>query len=249
MGILQLDNQQKGLRFDGVNDYIQTQSTVNITTQTNSVSMLCKLNSTSNQVFYVNRDEAGGAIFGYIQGTEIIIQRGRGGSAGDTRFSVSLNTSTIYHFVFVYNNDLTNDLYINGVLQSRASQIVLGSCISNLTIKIGRTSSVIPYFNGVVYDFKLFTKSLNQTEVTELYNSRGRQIPTTASSSLLINYLFNQNFGLILSDISGNVYTADLVNYTAGDTTIGATNKWVYDYSSESYDGNRKGGVLQINNN
>jgi hypothetical protein len=249
MGILQLDNQQKGLRFDGTNDFVETQSTVNITTQTNSISMICRFNSISDAVFYVNNEGAGNGIIAYIQSSQIAIQRGRGGTAGDARFNVSLNTSTVYHFVFVYNSDLTIDLYINGVLQTRASQTLAGSCIANIVLKIGKTQPFLTYLSGTVYDFKLFTKSLTQTEVTELYNSRCTQIPSTASSSLLINYLFNQNSGLLLSDISGNSYTSNLINYTAGDVTIGSTNKWVYDYGSESYDAKRKNGVLQINNN
>lgn len=248
MGVIKLDNSQKGLKFDGVNDYTETSSTVNLTTQTNSISMLCRLNVTTNQVFYVN-SESGNGIFAYILGSQIVIQRGRGSSSGDTRFNVSLNTTSTYHFVFVYNSDLTIDLYINGVLQVRASQNLFGSCISNLSLKIGKTSSTVPYLNATVYDFKFFTKSLTQTEVTDLYNSRCTQIPSSASSSLLINYLFDQKSGSVLSDTSGNSYTSNLTNYTTGDTTIGGTNKWVYDYGLSPYDGISSSRIFPLNIN
>lgn len=219
-------NDTHGLLFDGVNEHIETISTINITTQTNTVSMLCRLNSVSDTVFYVN-SESGNGIFAYIQSSQIVIQRGRGGTSGDARFNTSLNTSTVYHFVFVYNSDLTMDLYINGVLQSRASQTLTGSCISNLTLKIGKTTVGVPHFGGIIYDFKLFNKSLTQSEILGIYDSRCNQIPISAISNNIVNYSFNQTQGTVLIDTSGFSRNANLINYTVAETTPGVGNKWV----------------------
>lgn len=244
MGVLQLDNQQKGLKFDGVNDYVITDSTINLATQTGSFAFFIKFNSTGNQTILVNNTGSGGnGYFIYIFSNQLWVQRGRGAGSGDSIWNISINTSSIYHFAVVYKSDLTMDFYLNGVLQTRTSNRVSGSIISSGLLRIGFNNiGVLTFLNAIMYDLKMFNIALNSTEVSQLYNK------TSIPSNCVADYRFNQQSGTVLTDYIGGS-NGTLTNYTTPETTIGSSNKWLYDFSPYPFDNSRKNGVLLINNN
>lgn len=241
MGVLQLDSPQKGLRFDGVNDYVITVNNINLTTEICSFSFFIKFNSTGNQAILVNNISTGNGYYIYIYDNNLYAQRGRGAGSGQSNWNISINTSSIYHFVIVYKSDLTMDFYINGVLQTVVSNVAIGSVISNVQLRIGFNNGVgLTYLNAVMYDLKMFNIALNSTEVLELYNK------TSIPSGCIADYRFTDRNGTFLTDFAGG-NNGTLINYTTLDTTIGLANKWLYEdgtpYTSQGKN------ILLINNN
>ncbi len=234
---------QKGLISDGVNDYILG-GNVPFTTQTTSINFTFSLNGLGDQVWFINNPSAiTTGIFIYYVAGSLYVQRGRGGGSGRADYiNLGLIANTIYTFCIIYNNNLTQDLYVNGVLITKSASTTGGSLIRTAPFNIGLTELGIPSFNGILYDLKIFNKALNATEVLALYN--GTSIP----SGLVIDYRFDNQNGFTLTDYQSGL-NGTLTNYTAGDVTVGSGNKWLYQDNQSPYTGTRENKILLLNSN
>ena len=262
MGILQLDNPQKGLRFDGVNDYVlipfNNAFNFNITSMF-SISFIFSMQSFKDFSCILHK---GGANLtrtdGYLCGianNNILsfntLQSTPYKERANNATIPTLSINTIYNAVIVYNNQVV-EFYLNGVkYTTNSSGAFPDSIVSTMDMSIGQYRELHGSYqpNATIYDLKIFNKSLSQSEVSHLYNSKNNIIPSTATNNIVSNYQFNQQSGTSLTDFSGNNITGTLTNYTTLETTIGSSNKWLYQYNTAPFDNSRKSGVLLINNN
>lgn len=254
MGVLQLDTQQKGLRFDGVNDYVNTTvssfiQSLRFANSIYSFSIIYNTNiNTRHQIIDIgNGDNTNRTLSFLFLSNLLILQQintvTSNGQACNWAFTPVLGKD--YNIVLVKNGLLANwELYVDGVLNTSKTVVTNIPIDLNapISFELGVLDSSFFPLNGTIRDLKFFNKALNSTEVTELFNKTG--IP----SNCVADYRFNQQSGSILTDYA-NGNNGTLTNYTTGDVTIGSTNKWVYDYGSEPFDNSRKNGVLLINNN
>lgn len=117
-----------------------------------------------------------------------------------------------------------NGALFNSVLSSR----IIGD--SNI-VNIGSVGDRNAYSSTVlVYDVKMFKKTLTETEVFKLFNTRGKVIPNTAINDTLLNIAFEERAGTIAYDKSGNSYNGTLVGFSS--TSLGDNNCHV-DYTGQ----------------
>lgn len=255
MGILNIDGSQKGLRFDGVNDFVQTTLRFDIS-QNHSFAFWYKPNTLTGNQRILSTVSAGNFSNGGIQigvldffgGFKVFVNifNITIGTDNCSIYTTNSITNSFMHIVVVKDTQTRANwkIYINGVSVSLTNSGPVNVASGTLTgnqMRIGALDNNL-YLNANLYDLKIFNKTLSEVEVTQLYN-RG-----ATPSNCIADYIFNNQSGTNLTDyVSGNNGT--LNNYTTGDVTIGSTNKWLYDYSSEPFDNSRKNGVLLINNN
>lgn len=256
MGVLQLDSTQKGLRFDGVNDYVSTPLLIDIS-QNHSFSFWYKPTSrTANQRICTNYTDVqtGGFVLSpstFPNGTNFGFYFGVYSSTmGFDKCSIYTTNSipnALMHVVVVKDTQVRANwkIYINsvevGVTTYGTNNIAFGEMTGN-SMQIGTQFNPTPMFHldANLYDLKIFNKSLSQSEVTDLYNK------TSIPSNCIADYRFNQRQGTILDDHAGS-NNGTLTNYTTPEVTIGASNKWLNESDNTPYRGSRN--ILLINNN
>jgi hypothetical protein len=179
----------QAFQFNGTNSYV---SLPNSSGQFNftgdfSVSMWFRSSNLSTSRYVIGNYKAGGS-YGYGW---VLYYTGAGGFAFDVRNNNSINqvtkllpllTNTWYHVVAVRKMGQIHKLYINGVDQS-ATQTEgnvnnVAGYTANQPMSLGGLSDInLPALcdlDGV----NMWTKTLTQAEITELYNSgAGKQYP------------------------------------------------------------------------
>ncbi|MHB1484834.1 MAG: LamG domain-containing protein [Saccharofermentanales bacterium] len=150
-------------------------------------------------------------------------------SSGTTAaWTTQMQAGTWYHIVGTYDGSYVR-MYINGSLQGTGAQAISGNVVRSANpFRIGYTSS-LNYFNGVIDDVKVFTDSLNSTQITSLYNSYSNSLYTLPDHEWKFNinakdYIGNkdasisggytwvagkQDFAVSLNGTSGYVNVAD----------------------------------------
>ena len=118
------------------------------------------------------------------------------------------NANVLYNITIVKRLGLTDtcvDIYINGMLTTiNVTGFINTDFKSNTPINIGRFNNIFSgYYNGNIYDLKIFNKALTQEEVLKLYNL---EIPPTAKNNLIFDMPFEQ-----LNKVGSNVFTPELV--------------------------------------
>ena len=179
--------------FDGSNDYVNLESIrTQMLTYTSSVTfdivfnMTQWVNSFYNGILTLGRnpDPGGSAqtyLLIYVDGGgsgKLTAQFGNSdGTPGSALFSPSqIQTNTVYNFTTTYNNG-TGSLYQNGVLVNTVVNST--STLYNINQNnffIGGDSRYNPgdagrYFNGLVYNAKIYNRALSATEVQQNYNA------------------------------------------------------------------------------
>lgn len=212
-----------GLKFDGVNNIVNTtlstylsQFTVFVILKNNGNTtnngVLAKQSSTLNRNFSIETTGVSNVFLGgFINGVV------------DNRVSFGfLNTTDIFCLTLTCSN--TNlAAYLNKTLVD--SIVTTGLPANTGSLTISNLQYVAP-FNGIIYDVKIFNKALNQVEIDYLNDTKGNLIPDTAKSNLVANYTFNQKSGNTLIDEHAGL-NGTLVNFT--NTTPSVGNAWIDD--------------------
>lgn len=228
-----------GLKFDGVNDYINL-PTLPIDVQINSnysfsvwvkpiqenpsagvIPIFSKSFYDNNVSYYGFTVVIGNNYFSaqYVQGSNNLQYQA---------FPVpEIALNQLVHIVW---NNQTKELYVNGVLTNLT---VIGDVnnppvYANYPAYLGLTYVNNPFFaQEQIFDFKIFDKQLTQTEVAELYETKSQETPLTAKGNLVMHLDFNQKQGTTTTDKSGNGYHGTLINFL--NTTPSPTNAWIDD--------------------
>jgi hypothetical protein len=177
--------------FDGLDDYANLESVrTQVLTYTTAVTfdiifnMSQWVNSSYNGVLVLGRNpDPGGGSQSYlvssidVSGLFLAFFGNSDGTRGSTIASPSqIQTNTVYNFTMTYNSGVCN-LYQNGSLVSTATNST--STIYNTNqnnFYIGGDSRYSPgssgrYFNGFVYNTKIYNRALSASEVLQNYNA------------------------------------------------------------------------------
>jgi hypothetical protein len=142
-------------------------------------------------------------------------------------FTFQLNT---WYFISI-NSDPTQPLITIVINNKTIFQLsVTFPLVVYNSLCIGANSFGFNYFNGYTYDFRLYNRSLNSVEQTNIYNylvnNKIFNLNYTNDVSLLSHYTFNQNdiqinsdTTIIVSNKQNNIYKALLANNNMITTT------------------------------
>jgi len=173
------------IQFDGVNDYLAAPHSTDLNferTNTFSVSMWVKLNTIAVTHFLIAKRENAGNVRGWQIGftagvglTFILSST----NVGNRAFiqGPSLSIGVWYHLVFTYNGNSSTagmKLYINSVSTAvtSAENTLTTTIQTSVATQIGsRDSAVANFLNGKSDDAAVYNIELNQSQVTEIYNS------------------------------------------------------------------------------
>lgn len=214
--INQVGKIDKAYSFDGVNDWINTNSAFDTPAKT-----ICAwfnattINSNLKRVF---DNDASAKTYGginiYVNTTGIVY------SQGTTTFvSSGISTNTWYYVCSMYNS--TNyAFYRDGTLVSSGaySSFNAGSEV-NINLKIGAERGLdgTRFFAGKIDEVSIWNRTLTQAEITALYNSgAGSSYPFTGYSVNLIH----PPFGSLLTDVGS------LFNVTYNISGLSTNHVW-----------------------
>lgn len=244
MGVIIADGSQKGLRFDGTNDNVSLPFT---SLPSGNVVMTFSIEvdvvRTNEQVFFSYGSTGNGEnVTIFTAGNRFVVVFGFSSFQTNNTFSFGRYNATL-----VKNAGLTSNfkLFINGIEQP--CTLILGSAITTNVVqtrfRLGiYTNDVSAPLLGNISKFKIWDRSLTDLEVLQDY------IEDNVTTNLVRNYQFRDTSGFILTDLQSG-HNGTLNNYTTGDVTVGSTNKWLYNCSSEPFDNKRRNGALLIKNN
>lgn len=213
------------LNFDGVNDFVVS---------TNAIT-----NNTENQTY-----QAWFRIPSIPANSDRILQRGNDGTGGwslqidvnaagrlsagisatpDTFITGTtvLTPNTWYQATFVFENNNSLRLYLNGNLEA---SIVIGNRTlrnSDNRLRIGTGNLASEYFNGDIDEVRVWNKVLNATDILNTMNCELQATET----GLVAYYKFNQGNDSVnnstvtsLLDSSGNANNGTLTNFVLTGT-------------------------------
>ncbi len=217
----------KGLKFDGVNDFITAPITgLPIGTDEFSVSIKIKVTRISTEAFF----GYGGMAF--LTGFNIGMVDGRfvfefGGAAGV--YTNNIYGIGEYTITVTKPNSIVGDIkiFINGNLVSTFINGTVSTSVLNLATDRGfvigqylQTGGF--YLLGIIKNIKIWNNLLSDSDVLNDY------LFNNITLNLVRSYKFDDNKGLILTDNISN-YNGTLINYALSDVTIGNTNSWLYE--------------------
>lgn len=222
-GQLQTYSLGAGLKFDGVNDYVQ-HSALDLGL-INSFSCIFSIDSTKPFHFVLNTTADATYMFG-LTPTSFLINLSGGTFFVTVPFTFVINR--LYHVILTRNNN-NFVLYIKSEVDDFQSSFLYPTVSSKFSLICGDVFYG-NIFNGniTMFDLKLFDKTLTGLEVTKLYETKGMILPPTIlPSQLVANYTFNQKQGTTLIDSSPNGNNGTLINFSNTTPSIG--NAWVDD--------------------
>lgn len=116
---------------------------------------------------------------------------------------------------FFINSDLIGEFSFPTIIDI-SNKILIGSIPGHS----------VYYFEGVVYDLKIFEGLLDDSEIIQLFNTKKNKIPY-CSTIPIFEANFNEKSGFIASENINN-YDFDLINYLLTDVEEGGiTSKWI----------------------
>jgi uncharacterized protein (TIGR02145 family) len=180
-------NQNGAYSFDGVDDYIQIEST-NGLNSISGISMSIWFNwngpngVNNHQYFFLIANNPNGSIVvtdAGILGINVI----NCNCANDIAIQTNITSNTWYNVILTY--DLSQGLmkmYLNGILINVTQENIYNYYTTNNPIdRFGNYHFNSHYFNGKLDEAGLWNRALTQQEITNLYNS---QLPTQTSLCL-----------------------------------------------------------------
>ena len=209
--------------LDGLNDYITLENkSINYNNFTISFwfnkSNTQQINDTVINYQNENKTDGFGFIFPDANREALQFSIGNGTNQTSNLTSSTLLNNTWYFVTGVYQRDLVI-FYINGTQIGNLTNISLIAPNPSINLTIGSNRTAL-FFNGTFDELRIYNRSINSSEITEIYNS-SRVRNTTIVTNGLVSYLsFNENQGTIAYDgigsnngsISGATYFADGIN-------------------------------------
>lgn len=186
--------------FDGVDDYIEVMQNSTLDFQDQSYSVtgwinIAELNATSNRssIFsnYRCEDET---LSLRVTDTSNIQFSLRDNTSSNSTIESNISLQNWIYVSAIRNADSNkNQLYINGLLASEVDDFSIGEFItSNNSYWIGSETSCLNdltsyLFKGLIDDLRIYNRSLNSSEITQLYNLKPKDLTDPVSGSRYIN--------------------------------------------------------------
>jgi hypothetical protein len=200
----------RGMRFDGVNDYVDCGSNVGGFTVSNSFTISSWINpalDSSDDVIYGNAWSEPGYLLRITTGNKarfLLIKDGTNYKGIDS----SVLGSGWHHIVAVWDGSNTN-IYIDGLNDSQTP--VAGGTVNTITTsvntKIGlETTSGGHYFNGTIDEVMVFNRSLSAAEILSLYETNSKKLIATGTQTITTK----TNVSVVLSNPAGRTMFDDV---------------------------------------
>lgn len=215
------------LLFDRVNDYVQLPAIPTISWDASiAISCIVKVPTAAFQCIV--------KLWVFASWMNFSIFKNNNWSIWVDYFNSSIQTFTAYwseelHIVAQktpWSTVATTQIYINWILQPTYLwawfDLIPNFSFLDCTIW-NRYNNYHTWWQ--VFDLKIFNRTISQEEITTLYNTKWQWMISTLW--LIADYRFDSRQWFILKDQSINLNNGSLVNYTAWDTTLWATNKRV----------------------
>ncbi|MQP25286.1 T9SS type A sorting domain-containing protein [Flavobacterium sp. LMO8] len=213
------------LNFDGVNDFIVSANAITNNTENQTYQAWFRIPSipaNSDRILQRGNDGTGG------WSLQIDVNAAGRLSAGisatpDTFMTGTtvLTPNTWYHATFVFENNNSLRLYLNGNLEASVAigNRTLRNSDNRLRIGVGNIAS--EYFNGDIDEVRVWNIALSQTDIMNTMNCEAQTQP-----ELVAYYKFNQGNDSVnnstvtsLLDSSSNGNNGTLTNFTLTGTT------------------------------
>ena len=162
--------------FDGVDDYVSLGvSGLSAMKQTGSISSWIKIDTVAAfaNVFQIRVDTNNLIYLAYNAGTNVgVVNYKVGGTAHNAEFTDAIENDGLWHHVTAtWDSSSANEvkIYLDGTL--KATTTLTGSITGSFTVaSIGNNTAGGGYWLGSIDELVLFNKTLDATEVSNLYN-------------------------------------------------------------------------------
>jgi len=160
----------KSVRFDGVDDYVDT-ATIDIGS-TNSISFWMKRSTLDNGVVLGDVNASSKYALWLDTGSNINFRLGNNDS-GRLRINSSLLSDGNWHHHCFSRNGVAVNYYIDAVLQTNITLNTLNAAAGTTSTiqKIGARADLLLPLNGGLDEIALFNSELSQSDITAIYNS------------------------------------------------------------------------------
>jgi hypothetical protein len=128
--------------------------------------------STKQAIFLIGRGSPDGGKFGLFRnsGSGGTLNRWGDIKSYDHTFDTITNLNTPYHVVGVYDSGASESrIYLNGAKDATDKSMTLDT--DQTSVEMSSDAAFNEFFNGRVDDIRLYDKALNDTEVSNLYNT------------------------------------------------------------------------------
>lgn len=164
--------------FDGVNDYIISNSNIGITgSQNRSVSIWIKTTDTNSAIAlsWGNRNSNGNDYrFDFNNNSRFLISLRSGNRKWDwSNNNITPNDGNWHHIVLVLDGTTNSDhtLYYDGSELTDTEDVPQAVNTADSPLDIARQAQELDYFNGKIDEIGIWDRALNSSEVSDLYNS------------------------------------------------------------------------------
>jgi len=176
------------LKFDGVNDYVETNNNIGISGSTpRSISFWFKTTFTSLQTVVQFQN---GYFLQFLNSGKLSLNPAGGTQAAAT-LDFSISDGNWHHFVFVQEGSTLNTMkiYLDGFSQSMTyTNATYTINTQDLPIRIGRRFSDNVEANGTFDEIAIWDVALSATDASNLYNSGDGDFANNYSSENLKLY-------------------------------------------------------------
>ena len=162
--------------------------------------------------------------------SHIVFRSNNATDAGDIDTGITASSNTWYHIVVVFNSTTNIDIYVNGVATNTSATVYVAGSLSKFAIgALARSSPIQPY-SGIADEVGIWTRALNSTDVSNLYNSGSAFDPITLTTSLISYWKLDESSGNASDSVGLHTLTNSNVTYSTGKINNGA----VFNSSSDS---------------
>ncbi len=161
-------NSNKAYSFDGVNDYIRSNTTIAINTNQATYSAWVNFRSSGSDVKQILEFKLGAGVIFLETDNSTKIRFGMSdGITGSTLFSPEALPLNSWHYVSGTYDGSLQKLYIDGVKVAEAS---LSINVLSSPINIGKDSEFnYQYIDGLIDDIRIYNRALSNAEIQSLY--------------------------------------------------------------------------------
>lgn len=194
------------LEFDGVDDYVTLPSAFETTRGTNNftISLWVKLDQDKSQIIYRNTlgTPTSSISIGYdTTGAKTIRTSFWNGTANLYQKAIPHTVGSYAHIVVISDGSSLR-LFQNGIEGTTTGlNPTQGSAVMHI---LGGDGDVNRHINGFLDEVRIYNRSLEESEITEIYNSGRYKNLSLPSDGLVLYMPFEETNGTTIYDNSGN---------------------------------------------
>ena len=218
----------QGLKFDGVNDYVQTVVINDASITSFTYSLWFKTSASQNNKVLISW--ANNSKWCRVNSTNNIQCNVADTALGAANGSTVINNGKWHSLIYVAKTDNTQQLYIDGILDGPGTTTIAPGLFDLVRIGASAYGSPSSYFNGNIDDVRIYSRALSASEIKQLYNAgagskvnASQQTDTTTSlkTGLVGHWTFDsKDLKTNVADRSGLGNTGYLTNFGATSSAV-----------------------------